>query len=279
MVKDIIAEKYDSMSKTHKKIANYILGNITESSYSTINKLANEIGVGEATVIRFCTFLGYKGYPEFKEALKESAQEQNGIKDRLRESYEAYGGKESGIVRVFRDDMARIENTLGSLKIEDFFEICQQIILARKIYIIACRSAASLGQFFQYYLNMTLGNVELITDQGNHADRLCDVEANDLVIGMTFSRYSKRTVELFRYSSGKGAKTVAITDFMVSPLIKYADFYLLAETSMPSYFDSFAAPLTLISAILTEIGRNRNIELEHRVAELDKFYNEFNIFE
>lgn len=279
MVSEVIAEKYEIMSKTQKKIANYVLKNITDTSYLNIKELAEKVGAGEATIIRFCTFLGYKGYPEFKNDLRNQAREQSGIKERLRKSYDTFDGKEAGIARIFHDDINRIEATLDNLNMNDFFSVCQELILARKIYIVASRSASALGQFFQYYLNMALENVVLITDMDCAADVLCRVNEEDVVIGITFSRYSTTTINLFHYASEKNAKTVAITDTAVSPIIKYAGYVLLAETAMPSYLDSFVAPLTLINAILTEIGRNKNIELEHRITELDRFYDKFSVFE
>lgn len=279
MVKEQIAEKYEEMSKTQKRIANYILQNMTNVSYFNIQKLAAQVQTSEASILRFCTFLGYKGFPEFKAALQKTVTSQMGISERLKISYEAYDGKESGIAEIFRQDMTRIENTLKQLDMDVFFKACNELILAKKIYILAARSAAALGQFFQYYLNMTLGNVELVTGMDCHADLLCEVTKEDVVVGITFSRYSKVTGEMFRYAAKKEAVTVAITDTILSPMIKDAKYYFLTDTAMPTYIDSFAAPLTLINAILTEIGRNRNLQLERRISQLDSFSKEFEIFE
>lgn len=279
VLKEEIAENYEKMSKTQKKISNFVLQNITAVSYYNIQQLAKEVGTSEASILRFCTFLGYKGFPEFKGAIQKLAKEQISMKDRLEISYKAYDDKEAGIAEIFRHDIDRIQNTLNQLDMDIFFKTCQEIILAKKIYILAARSASALGQFFQYYLNMTLGNVELITSMDCGADLLCDVSKEDVVIGITFSRYSRITEKMFRYAYENGAVTVAITDTLLSPIIKNSKYYFLTETSMPTYIDSFVAPLTLINAILTEIGRNRNIELECRLAKLDAFGKHFEIFE
>lgn len=126
---------------------------------------------------------------------------------------------------------------------------------------------------------MTLGNVELITCLDCGADKLCELSGEDVVIGITFTRYSKVTEEMFSYAAARGAVTIAITDLEVSPIVKDADYSFLTETSMPSYIDSFAAPLTLINAILVEIGRNRSIELTNRISKLDSFSQHFQLFE
>ncbi len=278
-MKKKIVEHYEKMSKTQKKIANYVLQNITAVSYYNIQQLAEAAGTSEASILRFCNFLGYKGFPEFKKEVQTTAKAQLSMKDRLEISKKAYDEKESGIAEVFRQDIRRIEHTLDRLDMNVFFEACQKIILARKIYILAARSAAALGLFFQYYLNMTLGNVELITSMDCGADKLCELSGEDVVIGITFTRYSKVTEEMFNYAAERGAVTLAITDLEISPIVKNAAYCFLTETSMPSYIDSFAAPLTLINAILVEIGRNRSIELTNRISKLDAFSQHFQLFE
>ncbi len=278
-MKEKIVEHYEKMSKTQKKIANYVLQNITAVSYYNIQQLAEAAGTSEASILRFCNFLGYKGFPEFKKEVQTTAKAQLSMKDRLEISKKAYDEKESGIAEVFRQDIRRIEHTLDRLDMNVFFEACQKIILARKIYILAARSAAALGFFFQYYLNMTLGNVELITSMDCGADKLCELSGEDVVIGITFTRYSKVTEEMFNYAAERGAVTLAITDLEISPIVKNAAYCFLTETSMPSYIDSFAAPLTLINAILVEIGRNRSIELTNRISKLDAFSQHFQLFE
>ncbi len=279
MIREEITEQYENMSKTQKKIANFILNNITAVSYYNVQQMAKEVGTSEASILRFCTFLGYKGYPEFKAEIQKLAKEQISIKERLEISYNAYDDKEAGIAEIFQHDAKRIQNTLSQLDMDTFFKACQEIILAKRIYIVASRSASSLGQFFQYYLNMTLGNVELIHSLDCRADLLCDISKNDVVIGITFNRYSKITDKIYKYAYENGAVTIAITDTIVSPVIKHSKYYFLTETAMATYIDSFVAPLTLINAILTEIGRNRNIELERRLSKLDMFGKEFDIFE
>lgn len=279
MLREKIAEKYEKMSKTQKKIANYILKNMTGVSYLSIQKLAQEIETSEASIIRFCTFLGYKGFPDFKEELQKMTKEEISMRKRVEISYKAYNEKEAGIAEIFEQEKGRIQATLEQLKMDDFFATCNKLILAERIFIIASRSAVALGDFFAYYLNMCRSNVTMITDMNHTADVLSTVNDRDVVIGITFDRYSRITAEMFRYAAEKNAATVAITDTMLSPIIKSADYYFLTETSMPTYIDSFVAPLTLINAFLTEIGRNRNLELGQRMQELEEFHDYFRVFE
>jgi DNA-binding MurR/RpiR family transcriptional regulator len=279
MITDEIKEKYDSMSKTQKKIASYIVQYPTDVSYQSVKALSREVKVSEASIIRFCSFLGYEGFPELKKALQGEAKAKNSMQNRIQASYAAYGEKKEGVAKVFQDDINRIALTLENLNMEDFSKVCSEMILAKRIFIVAARSAASLGTFFSYYLNMALNKVCLITDNSGCSDAMADVGRGDMVVGITFQRYSTFTVSLFQYAAEHKAVTVAITDMELSPVVKNADYCFYAETAMPTYLDSFAAPLSLINAFLTEIGRMRNVELEHRVTELDEFYTRYHIFE
>lgn len=278
LISELITEKYESLSKTHKVIAKYVLEHTTETSYLSIKELSERTGAGEATIMRFCTKLGFDGYPDFKTALRDDLADRGNIALRLKESYKVYEGRGEAVMKMFQDDMDRIQRTLDQMDVDEFFRVCDELILAKRIFIITGRSSSSLGMFFQYYLNMTLGNVQLITDMGCNADQLVDLNGNDVVVGISFARYTKSTVELFRFAKEKGAKTITITDSPVSPMKKYADLCLLSEAFLPSYIDSFVAPMALLNAILTEIGRNRNVQLEKRLSELDAFYKEYNIF-
>lgn len=279
MLKEQITENYEKMSKTQKKIANYILKNMAGVSYLSIQKLAQEIDTSEASILRFCTFLGYHGFPEFKAELQKLTKEELSMRRRVEISYKAYNEKEAGIAEIFEQEKSRIQSTLEKLDMDAFFQTCSKLILADRIFIVASRSAAALGEFFSYYLGMCRDHVTLIREVNSAADVFSTLSSRDVVIGITFERYCAVTVQLCQYAFEKRAITVAITDTELSPIVKNSTYHFLTETAMPTYIDSFVAPLTLINAFLTEIGRNRNLELGQRMQELDEFHERFHAFE
>lgn len=276
---DKIAKKTDSMSKSQKKIAEYILNNSTGVAFMNVNELAKEAGVSEASIIRFSTFMGYKGYPQLQSELREKTREKLSIKERLAISYDEYDEEDAGIAKIFNEDANRIMHTLEGINFETFHNVIDNILKAKRIFIICGRSASALGTFFQYYLNMVLGNVDLITSFDGHEERMHNISKEDVVIAITFSRYTKKTIDLLEYADRKGAITVSITDCMTSPVIKLSKYYFLTETQLNTYLDSFVAPLSLINAILTYIGKYKNKELEERFNSLEIMWNEFEVFE
>jgi len=130
--------------------------------FLNVAKLAKLSGVSEATTVRFANFLGFSGYPELQQRLQESIQQQLTTYERLEMSLEVYDNKEKGIYEIFQDDMANIKTTMEKLDINSFLQIVDILLNAERLFIVANRSALSLAVFLQYYLNMILGNTELI---------------------------------------------------------------------------------------------------------------------
>lgn len=275
---DRIAKKTDSMSKSQKKIAQFILSNRDDVAFMNVSELADAADVSEASIVRFALFMEYKGYPQLQNELQDAARERLSIKDRLTMSYTEYDENDAGIAKIFNEDINRIQKTLSGLNFETLHTVVEKLLDARKIFIICGRSAVALGMFFQYYLDMALGNVELVSSFEGNEEKMYDICGEDVAIAFTFDRYTRKTVELLEFAEQRGAVTVSVTDTMVSPVIRNSRYYFLTETRLDSYLDSFVAPLSLINAILTYIGKCKNSELEERLSKLENIWQSFDVF-
>ncbi|MFP5111488.1 MurR/RpiR family transcriptional regulator [Bacillaceae bacterium C204] len=273
-----ISAQMPHMSKSQKRIAKYIIDNPNTVPFLNVAKLAKLSGVSEATTVRFANFLGFTGYPELQQRLQESIQQQLTTYERLEMSLEVYDNKEKGIYEIFQDDMANIKTTMEKLDINSFLQIVDILLNAERLFIVANRSALSLAVFLQYYLNMILGNTELIQTIETKTESLNSLNKNDVVIGMSFARYTKSTIDVIKYAREKGAATIAITDLLSSPLIPYVDYSLVATTKMPTFIDSFVAPLSLINALVTYISKHKSKEFQSRLKQLEETWNHFDIF-
>ncbi|WP_257350694.1 MurR/RpiR family transcriptional regulator [Pseudalkalibacillus decolorationis] len=273
-----IAENKVHMSKSQVKIATYILENPNTVPFLTVGKLAKMAGVSDATVVRFATFLGYSGYPELQQYMQDSVQQQLTIKERLNISKQVYEKEEKGVYEIFQDDIANIQSTMEKLDLNAFHKAVKHLLQAKRIFIVANRSAMSLGVFLHYYLHMILDNVEFIQSLEMTAERFYDVNKEDVVIGISFARYTKSTIEIFSYAKEKGATTIAITDHLLSPLISHADIPLPATSQIPTFIDSFVAPLSLINSLITFVGKEKQEDLNDRLEVLEDTWNRFDIF-
>jgi DNA-binding MurR/RpiR family transcriptional regulator len=274
----IITEKMPSMSKSHLKIAQYILKNPNQVSFLNIGELAKQVKVSDATIVRFATFLGFSGYPDFQRQIQSSVQQQLTTTERLKISKEVYGEENQGISHILNGDIENIQLTMRNLDVKQFREGINQLIKARKVFIVANRSAAALGVFMQYYLNMIVDHVEMLESIDKNADRLYDLQPHDLVIGISFSRYTKSTVEILAYAKDKEAMTMALTDTLLSPLIQYAEVSLTAESRMPAIIDSFVAPLSIINALLIYTAKEKQDGFDKRLDTLEEVWAKFDVF-
>lgn len=268
----------ENMSKSHKKIAKYILENSDTVPFLTASKLAKYSGVAESTIVRFAYYIGYEGYPDFQRHLQEAMQKRMTSAEVLRRTTQEGEQTEDVVTEVLSDDIQNIRSTLGQIDPRQFERVVSEMIQAKRIYIIAYRSAANLGGFLEFYLDLVLQNTEMIRQSDSVSEHLLDITEKDLVIGLGFSRYTKRTVEVMKYVKEKGAKTVVITDHMMSPLVPYGDKLLVASTEINSFIDSFAAPMSLVSALITALTRSEHKKIEKRLVELEGLWETFDVF-
>lgn len=273
-----MARKRDEMSKTQKKIADYILEHQVAVSFYTVGKLAKEANVSEASVVRFANSLGYDGYTALQKEMQEKAQDQMDTSHRLALSYSAYDGRDQGVSQVFSDDVRNLTDTLHELDLEMFFKIVEELTKAQRIFIVASRSSMGLGIFFQYYLKLTAEQVYLIEDFQNNEHLINSLNEKDFVFAISFKRYTKRTVDILQYIAKKECKVACLTDFLSSPLIPYADYYLLAKAQMSTYLDSFVAPQAIIDALLMAIGKEKNKELEAHFLDMEEIWSDLDVF-
>ena len=269
-----IAEKMPNMSKAQEKIAKYILSNPNRTPFLTVEKLAKFSGVSIATITRFVIFLGYKGYPDFLRDTQESIQEQVTSSERIKLNAEIKEECEKNIYEVFENDLNNIKSTMEDMNLYEIKRAVNEIINSKRIYIVARRSAYSLGVLLKYYLDFVFNNVYIIE---NTEDIPKYVDKYDLVIGINFEKYSRSAVEVFSYLKSKGSRTIAITDSMLSPIVPYADVSLTVISKGTTSLDSFAAPISLINALVVSVKEQKNDCFVNNVELLEETYKKFDI--
>lgn len=268
----------EKMSKSHKKIANYLIEHHETAPFLTASKLAKNVKVGEATVIRFAFFLNYRGYPDLQRHLQEALQRKMTSAEVLARTTDEDNFTENVVREVLGDDIQNMKQTLNQVDTAVFEQVVNEMIKAKRIYIIAYRSATSIGTFLEFYLDLILQNTEMIHQADGVSEHLLDITKDDLVIGLGFSRYTRRTVEVLKYVKQSDAKTVVITDHLLSPLVPYGDYKLVATTEINSFIDSFAAPMSIASALITALTRAEHVKVEKRLKELEGLWETFDVF-
>ncbi len=271
-----IAAKIPKMSKAQEKIARYILSHPNSAPFLTVEKLAKLSGVSIATVTRFVIFLGYEGYPEFLRDIQECMQNQVTKIEKIRVSKtKGSEEKEKIIYGAFESDLNNIKSTLEDINFIEIRKAVAEILEAKKIYIIAKANTYALGVFLKYYLDFAVNDVKIISSNEIIPKKISN---GDLVIGISFEKHIKGVIELFKFMKEKGAKTLAITDNMLSPLVPYSDITLTAASKGIISIDSFVAPLSMINAIVVGLEEERKDLFVNNIEQYDEVCQKFNMF-
>lgn len=269
----------NTFSKGQKRIASFIEEHYDKAAFMTASKLGETVGVSESTVVRFATEIGYDGYPKLQKAMQEMIRDKLTSVQRI-EVTSTRIGEDDVLTSILNQDIDKIRRTLDETDHEDFKKAVKSIVNAKTIYIFGVRSTASLAQFLGYYLQLMFDNVRIITTTSHNQtyEQMFRISKDDVLIGISFPRYSNMAVDAMRFARDRGADVIAITDSMISPLVANADQVLLARSDMASIVDSLVAPLSLINALIVAAVLERKDEVSETFRQLEEVWNSQEIY-
>ena len=276
----VIQDSVHTFSKGQRKIANFILESYDKAAFMTASRLGKRVGVSESTVVRFAFELGYDGYPDMQRSLQKMIRNRLTTVQRIEVTKDRLGDQDL-LSMVLQSDVEKIRQTLEELDRDSFYSAVDAIVSARKIYIIGVRSSASIASFLHFYFNLIFDNVVLVSANtaSETFESLLRVGEGDAVIGISFPRYSSRTVQAISFARDRGATTIAITDSETSPLAPISRYALMARSDMASFVDSLVAPLSLVNALLVAVSQRKNEDLANTFHTLEEIWEEYNVYE
>ena len=274
-----INEHYAKMSKGHKAIADYISEHFDQAVFMTAAKLGETLGISESTVVRFAAGIGYDGYPKFQKALESCVQGKlNGI-----QKMDAKYGRSSQseiLTSVLTADIEKIQDTIDNLDPAAFESAVATILEAEIIYIMGLRSNEPLAAFLHFYLNMIRGKVFLLntTSVSETFEQMIHIGPKDCFIGISFPRYSMRTLKALEFASNRKAKVITLTDSVHSPMNLYSSCNLIARSDMASIVDSLVAPLSVVNALVVALCMKRQKEVVSTLETLEEIWGEYEVY-
>ncbi len=275
-----INESYGKLSKGQKKLAAYITDNYDKAVFLTAAKLGELVGVSESTVVRFAMSLGYKGYPEFQHAMEEQVKNKLNSIERMEVTYGRIN--QSKILdTVLRSDAEKLHTTLAKID-ENAFDLAVDTILnAKQIYIIGIRSCAPLASFLAFYFNLIFDNVHLLSTNSSSEifEQMVHIGKDDVIIGISFPRYSMRTLKAMEFANNRSAKVITLTDSVYSPMNLYSSCNLIADSDMASIVDSLVAPLSVINALIVALCMKKQNKVAKNLEMLESIWDEYQVYE
>lgn len=270
---------YGSLSKGHKKIADFIKNNYEKASFMTAAKLGKTVGVSESTVVRFATNIGFEGYPELQKYLQEMVKSHLTSVQRMEVAASRY---ESGdfVDKVFTADADMIKSTKENISKEAFSKSVEAINKAKKIYILGVRSSAAIASFAAFYFRYINDNVVLVDRSASSEifEQIYKITDEDVCIAISFPRYSKQTIKALSFVQSTGATIISITDGETSPIAAFATHLLVAKSSMVSFVDSLVAPLSVINALIAACAKENQEQVYGNLKQLEEIWDAYDVY-
>lgn len=283
MSMDLIAHITNEMpgfSKGQRRIGTYILEHYDEAAFMTAYRLGETVGVSESTVVRFATELGFPGYPQLQKAVQKLVRSKLTSVQRVEVSRSRMRDDEV-LESVMSYDMANIRQTLEEMPQEVFNEAVEALVNARHVYVFGAGSCSALAQFAAFYLKLLLPDIRLINTSNvtEVLEELYSIGEQDALLVVSFPRYSARSVKAAHFAHSRGAKVIAVTDSILSPVAQLSSSLLLAHSDLPTVVDSLVAPLSVINALLVAISLKRADENRERLTELEELWETYQIYQ
>lgn len=275
-----IHAKYGRMSKGQKRLSDYIIENYDKAVFLTAEKLGKMVGVSESTVVRFASFLGYDGYPQFQRALEELVRNRLNSIQRMEVTYGRISQPQI-LKTVLQSDMEKIKSTMDMIDQNEFEKAVDIILNAEHIYIVGIRSCAPLASFLSFYFNLIFDNVhQLYTSSSSELfEQMIRISSRDVIIGISFPRYSKRTLKALEFAASRNAQVISLTDSVHSPMNMYSSCRLFARSDMASIVDSLVAPLSVINALIVALCMKKQTEVTRTLGTLEQIWDEYQVYE
>lgn len=276
----LIEEKMPAFSKGQRAIATYLLENYDKVAYMTASKLGGIVGVSESTVVRFAIELGFDGYPDMQRSLQELIRMRLTSVQRM-DVTDLLIGDGDVLDKVLSSDIEKLRYTLECVDRVAFDAATDALIGAKHIYIMGVRSSSVLARFLNFNLRMIFDDVKLVqTTSGSEMfEQIHHIGEGDVLVAISFPRYSKRIIKAVEYAKEVGAQVISITDSDRSPIAPLADQLLIARSDMVSFVDSLVAPLSIINAMIVSVARKDPATVRTKLQKLEQIWEEYEVYD
>ena len=275
----IIQSRMGTFSKGQKLIGRYILDNYDKAAFMTAARLGQAVHISESTVVRFAFELGYDGYPSMQRALQEMIRSRLTSTQRIQAAGDIFSGQDV-LPAVIQSDIEKLRLMSSQANQSEFDRVVDKLMSCRHIYIFGVRSSSFVAGYLHFYMHLLTENVTMVQSSaaGEIFEQLFRIGPGDVMLAISFPRYSEVTINTVKFARDRGASVVAITDNESSPIYQLSDAALLAPCEMISFVDSMVAPLSLVNALVVTISNRVEKDISTTFSELETIWNEYGVF-
>lgn len=270
-----------SLSKTDKRVADYILANQDDVGLKTVTVLADEIGVSGTSIIRFVRRMGYDSFSAFKKEMGSQLLENS----RNAHSASKYARSRRAIAEgdlvgeVYARAVENLQKTCENLRQDTVDQVARLLIESRMKYICGFNTTYSCTRYLSGKLEYFIPNVICPGESERRAlERMIDITAEDCLLIFSFPKYSEVNASLMKIARRNGAKIVLVTDQVTAPLAVRADIVLPVSISGIGVTNSYVAAMCLAEILLFAVSRKVDISQSDRAQRLDHYLDKHSLY-
>ena len=243
-----VQRRHSHLTRSQVALAQYILQHDEEVPFLSSAKLASRVQVSDATVTRFCLALGYRGYADLQKDLQKWLQMRLAPSERL-EKIPRNKGKDF-YLEIFSRDIQNLKETSAGLQPEQLREVIQALNRGRRVFIVGLRSSFGLATLAHSHFSGIRNGVTLVeSSRGMMPDLLADIGPRDVMLAISFPRYTRETLEVARYAKGRGCRVIGITESILSPLARISDVVIQAKIDGLGFINSYTSAVAIINCL------------------------------
>jgi DNA-binding MurR/RpiR family transcriptional regulator len=277
---DELRRRYDRLTHSQKRIAEYIVEHPQAVAFSTVDQMAGELDVNPSTIVRFTYRLGLNGFPDLQERMREVVRGQlSRTGDPINESQTAGHLEGTTFGASLSHDWQNLHHTIDGLDAEAFNRAINLLTRSRRVYVVAGFTTFPVAHYFALVLDRLRTDVSLLASNDAFATpRLVEIKPEDCVLAVTFPRYARGTHRVAMWAKENKAKVIAITDSPISALGQISDVVLLAASAGTGMQNSMVAPMAVANALLNGVAAVKGTSALERYSRHDRLMNLWDAF-
>ena len=267
-----IGKQVNQMTKSQKKVANYLLFNMDKLLFFTADELAKAANVSTATVVRFARERVFEGYTDLQKAARLRFHDREEEPEDLPQSSPEEDSSEYLLEKSFRQDIQNLKRTFQDLSREDLERACTLLKTSRRVYLVGMRISRSMATYAYINWGMLRKGVHLIHNEGlDYAEELIEINSEDLIVAFWAPRYNRATYQMLSHAKRQKASVLLITNREFNLTMEEGDFDVILRCCMEnsSYQSSFVAPVTLVNYLTRQLELEFSKDIAARLANWD----------
>ncbi|AJY76980.1 MurR/RpiR family transcriptional regulator [Paenibacillus beijingensis] len=276
---NLAKEKFNELSVSQKKVAEYILENLERAALSTAVQIAREVEVSETTVIRLSYALGFSSFSAMQQTIKQKILQS--ANDSVEYERKDIPVNESNMfARVVENEIAILKQALHQLDVAEICKMADAIHKADQVVIVGNRAAYTEAYWFSFMLGKMRENVHLCPSVGGNNEKLFYLTDQSAVVAISFPRYSRDTLMVTEHAKSQGATIIAVTDRLLSPIGRISDITLLTDVNMDADtgIGSTSSVISLLHAVMIGVNLKDQERIRARHQSMEQFYAKHHVF-